>query len=238
MKTKLFALLNACDHALIDGYEVEEFGHLNDEFHLEWCGGDDRASFVDQEVEISFASTIFQVADKDGVTYEMTFYGCRSLLTPADVLVCRQRERIAFVEAYAASDFGDGPSFAKLVANSDFVVKLRQLAALCVTHRLSELRTYDSPSLWGPRDIEGELRLNCGELVVTPSSFWFVDQPKHASYHIETRAIEIEAFCESIASAPCNDPLYFGDQEASLKDAVIEDGHESGEEEGVEHANA
>ena len=128
----------------------------------------------------------------------------------------------AYIEAYASSDYGDGPTFAKVLVTPELLDKLRKLSGLCVEHGLSELRVYDSPELWGPGEIESELRLICGELVVTKSSFWFVDQPKNAEYHIETRAQEIEDFFKAIADDTSGVALYFGVDEHTVEEAVIE----------------
>ena len=136
-------------------------------------------------------------------------------------------EKAVYVEAYACSEYGDGPRFAKLLVGTEFVGKLRKLSALCTEHGLSELRVYDSPELWGPGDVEGELRLTCAEMVVTSSSFWFVDTPKNGNYHIETRAQDIETFLKAVDSVPLGVASYFGDSPDDIEEAVKEEGLES-----------
>lgn len=132
----------------------------------------------------------------------------------------------AYLEAYAASDFGDGPDFAQVTLTPELIVNIRRLKALCDGCGLSEVRIYASPNLWGPGDVDGDLRLNCAELVVTSSSFWFVDRPKHASYHIETRAVSIDEFL-AVVDKPSSKAFFFGDDPAALEAAVIEAGLES-----------
>lgn len=99
-----------------------------------------------------------------------------------------------YIEAYACDDDGDGPEFAVLNVDLAFCAKLLHLRQQCIDNRLSELRVYDAPDKWGPGDIGEELRLTCAELVVTPASFWFTDNPKHANYSIETRLQYIDDF--------------------------------------------
>lgn len=122
-----------------------------------------------------------------------------------------QAHRRAYIEAYAASDDSDGPSFALVLVTAELLARLKQLSALCVEHNLSELRVYESPELWGPGDVESDLRLTCGELVVTKDAFWFVDQPKHAFGHIETRSQTIDNFCSEVEAAENGTDLYFGE---------------------------
>ncbi len=132
----------------------------------------------------------------------------------------------AYFEAYAAGG-GDGPNFAKVEATPEFLARLRKLAALCSEHRLSEVRKFDAPEIWGPGNIEGELCLVCGELVVTSRSFWFVDVPKHANNHIETRAQDVEDFCKGVESAADDEVLYFGEDVLALEERVAESDQEA-----------
>lgn len=130
------------------------------------------------------------------------------------------QKRTVFVEAYACSDYGDGPQYAKLIVDQAFCEKLLRLQKLCVENCLTELRICDSPDRWGPGEIENECRFTGPELVITPSSFWFVDQPKHASYHVETRAQDISAFVNVVATS-C-EPLFLGDDPGALDDLLLD----------------
>lgn len=112
----------------------------------------------------------------------------------------------AFIEAYACDDDGDGPQYAEILVDLAFCEKLLRLQKQCVTSNLSEVSVYDSPNSWGPGEIEDELRLTCAEMVVTCDNFWFVDQPKHASYHIETRLQGIDHFIEQLKNAEAELP--------------------------------
>lgn len=131
-------------------------------------------------------------------------------------------KRTVFIEAYACDSYGDGPKFAKLEVTPGFCDRLASLQQLCVDRNLSELRVYEGPDVWGPGNIEDELRLSDAELVVTKTSFWFTDHPKHTDYSIETRAQGIQAFIES-ASAKSDEPLFLGEDIEALKERVDED---------------
>lgn len=124
----------------------------------------------------------------------------------------------AHIEAYACSEYGDGPLFATVALTTELIERLRKLRTLIIDNKLSEARVMDGPNTWGPGNIEGELRLTCAELVVTENSFWFVDQPKHASYQIETRAIDFESFETALASGDA--VLYFGDDIDELEELI------------------
>lgn len=127
---------------------------------------------------------------------------------------------IAYVEAYACSDFGDGPEFATFALTTTFLARLHAVRAVVKEHSLSEARIYAGPDEWGPGDVADDLRLNCAELVVTGDTFWFVDQPKHADYHIETRAIPFDALDEALASGELT--AIFGAEPQALEQRVSE----------------
>ena len=130
--------------------------------------------------------------------------------------------RKAYIEAYACDDYGDGPQFALVLCTSEFRGQLHRLAALCIQHNLSEVRIYESPESWGPGDIEEDLRLTCGELVVTREAFWFVDQPKGTRYSIESRGQNIDEFCRKFEEGDDMTPLVFGENCEELAELVEE----------------
>lgn len=127
---------------------------------------------------------------------------------------------IVHAEAYACSDHGDGPEFATFTLTDELLSRLRAVRAAVKEHNLSEARIYAGPDSWGPGDIADELRFNCAELVVTDNSFWFVDQPKHADYHVETRSIGFDALDEAIASG--KPVVLFGDDIEELEERLGE----------------
>lgn len=133
--------------------------------------------------------------------------------------------RLVFFEAYACGDANEGPTFAKLLVDDDFCDKLQSLRQFVVDNKLSEIRVYNGPNSWGPGNVEEELRFDCAEMVVASSAFWFVDQPKHADYHVETRIQDIDAFLEKVSQG--SDTLYFGDDPEELQQLVEEDAEPS-----------
>lgn len=90
------------------------------------------------------------------------------------------------------------------------VEHVQKLGALCIEHGLSECRIYDSPE-WDGND---EWRMSSEEMVVTPSSFWFVAYPKNATYHVETRAVEISDLLEKLRNG--EDRVLFGNDTDEL----------------------
>lgn len=91
------------------------------------------------------------------------------------------------VEAYAASEHGDGPSFASFEVTQALLDRVEHLVRLCQENGLSEAR-YAAYPTWGPGDIEEELRLQDGEIVVRPNgSFFYTDYPDVGDYKIESR---------------------------------------------------
>ncbi len=103
--------------------------------------------------------------------------------------------------AYATDDDGDGPSFAYIQVNQGFVDHVEKLVQICSEHKLNAAHFALAPH-WGPGDIEEELRLQNGEIVVTANgSFWFTDYPKYGNYHIESRAIDATKLRDAFLSA-------------------------------------
>lgn len=94
MQTTLFALLNAADTVILDGYEVEKFepvstDSVNGGTRLSYCGGDEKAFFLNQNVTlVDGECTAMSAVDPefDGEPHEcrLAFHVTR-LLQPSDV---------------------------------------------------------------------------------------------------------------------------------------------------------
>lgn len=115
-----------------------------------------------------------------------------------------------YIEAYACSDHGEGPTYAIIDASDALIRRMQQLQELCKTAELSEARVVLGCD-WGPDGIEDDLRLQNHELVVAGDSFWFRADPKHADYHVETRLQDIDAFVNAVRAREGDAPLTFGD---------------------------
>ncbi|MDF0607052.1 hypothetical protein HZU77_015610 [Neisseriaceae bacterium TC5R-5] len=124
-----------------------------------------------------------------------------------------------YLEAYGCGQYGNDPHFACLKVDQRFIDRLQQWQQLCLTHSLSELRVEASPDEWYPAGIAEAEQFTYGELVVTASHFWFVDQPKHADYHMETRAQSIEEVIKQVQTGQT--PLFLGDDLEYLKEQVL-----------------
>lgn len=127
--------------------------------------------------------------------------------------------RIAYIEAYAADEYGDGPTYIRLDVTPDFKAQLRNLQRLVQDNGLSEARVYTGEATWGPKGIEDKLRLSHDEMVVTHDTFWFVSQPKYADYHVETRGQNIHDFLSLIEDGETG-PVY---EPKSLQELVEDD---------------
>lgn len=123
---------------------------------------------------------------------------------------------LVYLEAYACDDNGDGPRWARLSVDAAFLARVSYLAALVEAHRLASVNTYDAPEAW---DGEAELRLRNHALVVSGGDFWFEAHPKHATYHVETRMVDVREFVATVGEAlerGGTDPvLYFGNEDAA-----------------------
>lgn len=144
-----------------------------------------------------------------------------------DALLVQNKEfanRILYLEAYAVSDYGDGPRYAEYEITTQTMQKILAMQKLCINNDLSECRIFDGPQ-W---DGEDELRLTGHVLVVTNDSFWFVACPKHVDYHVETRAMPIDRLV-LLASTEIDTPehhdiyhgdIYYGDNPGDLQNLI------------------
>jgi len=127
--------------------------------------------------------------------------------------------RMVVVDAHATSDC-DGPTYCTFDVPDQFVKNLSEMAALCQKHGLTEIRYSAHPNHWGPAGIEEELRLQCGEVVITAGGmFWFTDSPKNVDYQIESEALTIQQLEEALAGD--EEPIVFMSDDA--RDAYEED---------------
>jgi len=124
-------------------------------------------------------------------------------------------EKVAYVEAYACDEYGDGPRYAKMCINQTFIDRLQRMEKMRVENDLSECRSYDAPEEWG---VAEGLSLVNDELVVRGNGFWFVADPKNASYHVESRSLDIPDLISAFNSD--DSVLYFGSDVDGLKDLV------------------
>lgn len=129
------------------------------------------------------------------------------------------------VGAFADDDHVAGPMYAEFELDSCFLQRLVELRRLCEVHDLTEVRVADGPD-W-QRGTE-DRRLQCPELVVTADgAMYFEDRPKHTSYVIQTRALDIDELArKALAVAAPDAVLYRAEREvidAYEEDHCIED---------------
>lgn len=98
-------------------------------------------------------------------------------------------------EAFACSEWGDGPSWAKIEVTQEFVNELHRQQTQCLEQTLSSIHVDYQCEQWHNDD---ELRIRGEELVVDRASFWLRAYPKHADYAVETRMIDVKDFFDVI----------------------------------------
>jgi len=192
------------------------------------------------------------LADFDGCTKSLDEYGVHDLKEHEIVRVGISHEawtlarnsvlgtsrkphglsRMVFVGAFITGEFGDGPSFAKIVVTEAFIEQLERLTSLCEENRLSEARVTQGPDLWGGCD-EQAMRLQCPELVVSMGSFWFCDRPKHMDYEFQTRGQQTRQFID-LALSEGDDPVFVdGVEEVIARATADEDIEDTDLDEGM-----
>lgn len=162
-----------------------------------------------------------QIVTYAGRDFEVAANGDAHRLVDLDAFRAHLTPLPAYIEAYSTDDFGDGPEFAVLTDPTALCEQLQRLAALCQDNNMSEVRVYDGPDSWGPGNVAEDLRLQNPQLVVDGGAFWFIANPKNASYSVETRPVDIDHFIESVQSDRSG-PLYFGDNVDELEERVTE----------------
>ena len=144
---------------------------------------------------------------------------------------------LVYIQAGAAAEDSDAPSYGSFRADEAFRQNLLRLKDLCEVHGLSEIRVRSGCD-WGPGDIEDELRLQGDELVVAGDMFWFVTQPKHADYHVETTWQSVNEFVEATRQHVGEDPLRYGDLDDDEWEELLSDSVEHDDEKEVESEGA
>lgn len=101
------------------------------------------------------------------------------------------------IEAYAVSEFGDGPAHAEVTVDPTFIDRLVRLCRLCKENDLESVTVAAAADRW---DNQEELRIRGDSLRVFGGAFWFEAHPKHADYGVETRSIEIDTLLTIVAA--------------------------------------
>lgn len=94
-----------------------------------------------------------------------------------------------YIDAFACSEYADGPAWAMVYLTQEFINELLRLQSICKDNRLEFAVKSAYADDWQNQE---EYRLTDDKLYVSQSSWWFRSQPKHADYHVESRYIELE----------------------------------------------
>lgn len=126
-----------------------------------------------------------------------------------------------FAASSSANRTAESPSYAAYVVNAQVLASLEAMVANALKDEYSEIRKTASPD-WGPDGIETLLRLQDGELVVTPSGrFWFTDTAK-GGVQITTDVIDLSRLREKFEAAAQDDVVYLS-VDAYERTAYLED---------------
>lgn len=132
------------------------------------------------------------------------------------------------VAAFAASEFGEGPSYAEITVDEVFIERLVRLSQVCNDNALESVTVADAPDKW---DNEDDMRIRGCSLRVFGDDCWFEAYPKYADYSIETRGMSItmlrnvaEAGADTDVPDDCfkwsNGTLYYTGNPDALSDFI------------------
>ncbi len=113
------------------------------------------------------------------------------------------------LEAFSTNESGGGesPAFASYVVDEAFLARARQLQALCVGNKLSEVRVSAAPD-WGPPSVAEELRLDTDELVVTSSGAVHYTALPDFHDRIECHLLDIDELQQAFDQANDGDVVF------------------------------
>jgi hypothetical protein len=137
------------------------------------------------------------------------------------------------VEVHAINEYGEGPSYAEITVDKDFLDRLVRLRRVCKENDLESVSVLTGPDRW---EAEDYFRLRGDNLRVFGDLFWFEAHPKHADYSVETAMLSIADLC-SLATlgtdgGNCfkwsNGKLFYASDSSHLQDFIemVEDGEE------------
>lgn len=126
--------------------------------------------------------------------------------------------KTVYIEAHPTIQGQLGPKFAMVLADKAFLDQVLNLRRMCVANGVLQVMVFGRPTEWGPENMRDILDLNHPALTVTPTEFWFVDQPQNAGYAVITQPQNIARFLWDVSRA--HDVLFLGNDETKLKRSV------------------
>jgi hypothetical protein len=115
-----------------------------------------------------------------------------------------------YIDAFAVDEFGEGPGWALVEVTPEFVKELLDAQQIVVSKKLDHVALDHVMLDWGNADT---LRIQGDTFVVSDTSFWFKGYPKHCSYAVEARMIDIDLLLNVIKDPQkyCNSYCAFAD---------------------------
>lgn len=108
-------------------------------------------------------------------------------------------KQVLVMKSHPTDGCSDAPEIAVYPDAGELLHRVHELRALMRDHGLTEVRVASTPA-WGPGDIQEDLRLCFGELVVLNSAFYLTDAPAKTVYDIETDMTPIYQLEEGVGS--------------------------------------
>jgi len=111
-----------------------------------------------------------------------------------------------FMACHSPDEYASAPDYGKAELTQELIERIARMRKICIDNNLSECRSWRYID-WGGTDpdLDAAWNMELNEVVVTSSDVWFVAVPKHAPYHVETRAMSIDQLFRALSSrqAPC-----------------------------------
>jgi hypothetical protein len=131
-----------------------------------------------------------------------------------------------YLEAFSTGpeSWASDPDWAKVLIDQAFIDQLLALQALCKERELSHVAACGDPTWQGEHrddddadeeegddDDEAPVCMDSGHLYVSTHSWWYHAVPRHASYAIETRLLDIGQLLDALAGKTTAQLKWFKD---------------------------
>jgi hypothetical protein len=100
-----------------------------------------------------------------------------------------------FIDTFSCDEWCSAPSWSAVKVNQAFIDQILELKTLCVSRNMEHATRSVDVVEW---DESEELNVCYDELYVDDHRWWFHASPKHSDYAVESRAIYIDDFLETL----------------------------------------
>lgn len=127
--------------------------------------------------------------------------------------------RDVYFACLCTDEYQSGPAYGKVAMTHTLVSRIESLTRLCEQHNLSEAREPNSSCDWFPVNIRDKLSLECDELVVTRSGFWWRSSIGESNGCVESWWATIEQLRAALESTR-DIVIIDGEKHSQLLDAI------------------